>query len=113
MTLKRVVSTAAASASSEHEFFARLADAGVLVRKRLSTRCPGEVTGYSVALPDDTARDGGPVWFSGGKLAADLTLPRLRSRWRPARDIPAELFTPQEQNDIWEHAAHTAGTARG
>jgi hypothetical protein len=93
MTLKRVVSTAAAGASSEHEFFDRLADAGLLVRKRLSTRSPGEITGYSVALPDDTTRGGGPVWFSGGKLAADLTLPRLRSRWRPDRDTPAELFT--------------------
>jgi hypothetical protein len=53
--------------------------AGVLVRKRLSTRNPGEVTGYAVALPGDTGR-GGPVWFGGGKLATDLTWPRLRSR---------------------------------
>jgi hypothetical protein len=111
MTLKRAVSTAAAGASSEREFFARLTDAGVLVRKRLSPRYPGEITGYSVALPDDTTRDGGPVWFSGGKLAADLTLPRLRSRWPSARDTPAELFTPQEQNDIWKHAARTAAEA--
>jgi hypothetical protein len=51
------------------------------------------------------------VWFSGGKLAADLTLPRLRSRWRPDRDTPAELFNPQEQKDIWEHAARTASEA--
>jgi len=67
------------AASSEQEFFARLSDAGVLVRKRFSTRNPGEVTGYAVALPADTT-PGGPVWFGGGKLAADLTLPRLRSR---------------------------------
>jgi hypothetical protein len=70
VTLKRAVSTAAAGASSEQEFFARLEVAGVLVRKRLSTRNPDEVTGYAVALPGDAARDGGPVWFGGGKLAA-------------------------------------------
>ena len=34
--------------------------AGVLVRKRFSTRNPGEVTGYAVALTGDTTRDGWP-----------------------------------------------------
>lgn len=46
---------------------------------------PGEITGYSVALPGDTTADGRggrrPVWYGGGKLASDLTLPRLRRRW--------------------------------
>jgi hypothetical protein len=41
VTLKREVSTAAAAAFSEQEFFARLQGAGVQVRKRFSTRCPG------------------------------------------------------------------------
>jgi hypothetical protein len=71
-TLRREVATAAASAGSEEEFFARLDDAGLLIRKRLSTQNPGEVTGYAVALPGHINRDGKPVWFSGGK-----TRPRL------------------------------------
>ena len=70
ITLRRQVTTAAAGAASEQEFFARLDQAGVLVRNRFSTRNPGQVTGYAVALPGDTAKDGGPVWFGGGKLAA-------------------------------------------
>jgi hypothetical protein len=113
MTLRRAVSTAAAGASSEEEFFARLADSGVLVRKRLSTRHPGEVTGYSVALPDDMTRDGSPVWFSGGKLAADLTLPKLRSRWEPTRATPPPTgqFTAEERDALWEHAARVAAEA--
>jgi hypothetical protein len=41
----------------------------------------GEVTGYAVGRPSHTARDGGVVWYGGGKLAADLTLPKLRARW--------------------------------
>ena len=85
VTLRRAVSTAAAAASSEQEFFARLDAAGVSVRKRFSTRNPGEVTGFAVALPGDTTRAGGPVWYSGGKLAPDLTLPKLRHRWARAR----------------------------
>jgi hypothetical protein len=109
--LKRAVSTAAAGASSEQEFFTRLDQAGVLVRKRFSTRNPGEVTGYAVALPADTTRAGTPVWFGGGKLAPDLTLPKLRCRWEPARTTPSEPFTPAERNAIWEHAARTAADA--
>jgi hypothetical protein len=111
LTLRRAVSTAAAGASSEPEFFARLESAGVLVRRRLSTRKPGEVTGYAVALPGDSSRTGGPVWFGGGNLAADLTLPRLHRRWKPDRAQPAEPFTAPERTAIWEHAASTAADA--
>ena len=85
VTLRRQVTTAAAAAGSEEDFFARLRQAGVLVRTRYSTSDPGQVTGYAVALPGDTTKDGDPVWYGGGKLAADLTLPKLRRRWpRPA-----------------------------
>jgi hypothetical protein len=111
ITLRRTVSTAAAGASSEQEFFARLDQAGVLVRKRFSTRNPGEVTGYAVALPHDTTRAGGPVWFGGGKLAADLTLPKLRSRWKATCPRSGDRFTAAERAAIWEHAARTAAGA--
>jgi hypothetical protein len=106
VTLTRAVSTAAAGASSEQEF------SPAWSRQRFSTRNPGEITGYAVALPGDTTRAGMPVWFGGGNLAADLTLPRLRSRWEPARSAPGEL-TPAERNAIWEHAARTAADATG
>ena len=79
--LRREVSTAAAGARTEEEFFTRLARMGVLVRHRFSAHQPGQVTGYAVGLPDHTTKDGQTVWFGGGKLAADLTLPRLRARW--------------------------------
>ena len=114
ITLKRHVATAAAAAASEPEFFARLQQAGVLVRTRLSTRTPGQVTGYAVALPHDTTRTGAPVWYSGGKLAPDLTLPKLRHRWQPAigtGPIPGGHLTWHERNAIWEHAARTAAHA--
>jgi hypothetical protein len=81
VTLRREVCAAAAGAGSEQEFFARLRQAGVLVRERHSTVESGEVTGYAVGLPGHTARDGEVVWYGGGKLAADLTLPKLRARW--------------------------------
>ena len=45
LTLRRQVSTAAAAASTEEEFFARLRQTGVLVRARRSTRDPGAHAG--------------------------------------------------------------------
>jgi hypothetical protein len=86
--LRREVCTAAAGAGTEQEFFAHLAQAGVLVRLRHSTTSPGQVTGYAVGLARHTAVDGGVIWYGGGKLAADLTLPKLRARWQPAEHDP-------------------------
>ena len=79
--LRRQVRAATAGASSQAEFFARLRADGLLVRERMSDRNAGEVTGYAVALPDRFGTGKGPVYFGGGKLAADLTLPRLQRRW--------------------------------
>ena len=87
VTLRREVSTAAAAARTEHGFYARLQQAGVLVRQRHSSIEPDTVTGYAVGLPQHTANGGGVIWYGGGKLAADLTLPKLRARWTtPAGD---------------------------
>jgi hypothetical protein len=106
-----MVSTAAATAASEDEFFARLDAAGMSIRRRYSTRNPGEVTGYAVALPADTTRTGGPVWYSGGKLAPDLTLPKLRHRWAASGDTSRDQFTAAERDAIWKHAAQAASRA--
>jgi hypothetical protein len=109
-TLRHDVATAAASAASTEEFFARLDQAGILVRLRYSTRNPGQVTGYAVAIPSDTTKNGEPVWYGGGKLAADLSWPRLTQRWtRPAR--PDSPLTPGEADALWEYAARTAADA--
>jgi len=83
--LRREVCTAAAAARTEQEFFTGLALAGVLVRRRYSTVRPGQVTGYAVGLPRHAGQDGHPIWYGGGKLAADLTLPKLRTRWAGPR----------------------------
>ncbi len=55
VTLRRHVTTTTttttAASASATEFFARLDQAGVLVRTRYSTGNPGQVIGYAVALP--------------------------------------------------------------
>ena len=118
VTLRREVCTAAAGARTEQDFFARLAESGVAVRRRYSLASPGEVTGYAVGLPQHTAKDGGMVWYGGGKLAADLTLPRLRRRWattgadHPA--FPGQAFSPALARAVLRNRVTTAaGQARG
>jgi hypothetical protein len=109
-TLRRYVATAAASAASTGEFFAWLDQAGVLIRLRYSVISPGQITGYAVALPSDTARNGEAVWYGGGKLAADLSWPRLCQRWtRPAR--PDSPLSAAEAATMWDFAARTAADA--
>ncbi len=82
VALRREVRAAAGGAQDVEGFFARLRDVGLLVKQRRSER-DGALTGYAVALPDRTDAAGGPVFYSGGKLAADLTLPKLAARWQP------------------------------
>ncbi|MGW2685711.1 mobilization protein [Streptomyces sp. NPDC001414] len=77
--LRETVRRAVAGASSDGEFFDRLAAAGLLIRKR--TAPSGDFLGYKVALPDDLNRDGKPVFYPGARLAPDLSLPRIRERW--------------------------------
>jgi hypothetical protein len=111
VTLRRRVCEAAAGASGEVEFFDRLRRAGVLVRVRQSARDPGQITGYAVALPGDATSAGGPVWFGGGKLAADLTLPKLRCRWGLSGAGVEDRFTAAERSAVWDHAAGAVGEA--
>jgi hypothetical protein len=108
VTLRRHVATAAAGAGSQSEFFARLAEAGVQVRQRFSTASPGEVTGFAVTLPGDTTATGEPVWYGGGKLAPDLTWPKLRHRWQQAGSGSAD---PAGPDVTWEQAAQAAREA--
>ncbi|MEU8118652.1 hypothetical protein AB0C21_08065 [Spirillospora sp. NPDC049024] len=118
-TLRRQVATAAAGAETEEDFFVALEQAGVLVKVRESVRTPGEITGYAVALPGHTNREGQPVWFSGGKLAANLTLPKLRCRWSAPdegthfgqRSFSQAKLTRQERDAAYQQAARAAATA--
>jgi hypothetical protein len=91
--LRETVRRAAAGTASETEFFDRLTSAGLLVRRR--TAPSGDTLGYTVALPEDRNKDGAPVFYSGSKLAPDLSLPRIRERWTGA---PTRLTAAQGSN---------------
>jgi len=77
--LREQVQHAAAGAREPGEFLERLRVAGVVVRER---RDPdGGLSGYAVGRREP-GKD--TVFYGGGKLAADLSLPKLQARWTAA-----------------------------
>ena len=95
-TLRTKVKAAAARTAGFTEFADLLGREGVTVWPRMSDRNPGEITGYSVSLDDYLNGAGEPVRFGGGKLAPDLSWPKLASRWaQPAPETAAPTTTDQ------------------
>ena len=115
--LRRRVREVAAIATDEADFFARLAHAGLRVKVRRSSRDPQQVSGYAVGLDGHTTATGDTVFYGGGRLAPDLTLPQLRSRWTgtpPATGGNAARLaaTGTVPPDVARRAAETVRDAR-
>jgi hypothetical protein len=64
------------ASSDEAEFVRRLRDANLAVRPRFCEGGRHDVMGYSVGVRGEHI-----VWYGGGRLSADLTLPKLRALW--------------------------------
>lgn len=79
--LRRRVRAAAAAADGPDTFVARLQAEGVRVEFRYSEIEPGRPSGVKFALAADATAAGAPVWYGGGKLAPELTWPKLCARW--------------------------------
>ncbi|MFS0703269.1 relaxase/mobilization nuclease domain-containing protein [Cellulomonas sp. 179-A 9B4 NHS] len=73
------VRAAATASNDEAEFVRRMRRSGLLVRARFADGRTDVVTGYSVA--ERPVAGERPIWYGGGHLARDLTLPRLRDGW--------------------------------
>ena len=82
--IARTVRAAAVASRDEAEFIRRARVSGLLVRPRFAAGTDSVVVGYSTALRPPAGER--PVWFGGGRLDRDLTLPRLREAWP---DTPA------------------------
>ncbi|MEU9939047.1 relaxase/mobilization nuclease domain-containing protein [Streptomyces lavendulae] len=116
--LREAVRRAAAGVASDEEFFERLGASGVLVRKRVAPS--GDLLGYTVALTGDVNKDGEPIFYPGSKLAADLSLPRIRERWsgqrgEEVRDVPVAPSGPaqarrQASTAVWQTVLVMDGT---
>ncbi|MEU4583549.1 hypothetical protein AB0F92_15905 [Kitasatospora aureofaciens] len=96
--LRTKVRLAVAASSTEEQFFLALDQFGVLFKESLLPS--GDVKGYSVTLPGETA------WFSGSNLAPDLSLPKIRQRLA-AIDPLSRKLTPTA---AWKQAVRTTET---
>jgi len=130
--LRRQVREAVGRASSSSGFLDELRGAGLLVRERLSPTT-GDLTGYSVALAGgDRDSAGEPIFYGGGRLASDLTLPKVRARFGEAAAVrplqaaadpdapsaggattvgPAPRLSAPEREQVWQQAQHAAEQA--
>ncbi len=77
--LGRQVRAYAVGSGDEAQFVRRARGAGLLIRPRYAAGRGDVIEGYSVA--QRPGRGERPVWFGGGRLDRDLTLPRLRLGW--------------------------------
>ncbi|CAM5375647.1 Mobilization protein OS=Streptomyces fumanus OX=67302 GN=GCM10018772_70140 PE=4 SV=1 [Streptomyces fumanus] len=109
VTLQRTVREVAAAAMNEADFFARLGTSGLRVKQRIAP--DGNVTGYSVAMPGDRNPEQAPIWFSGARLAPDLSLPRVRERW--SKQIPLPRVAPAELWRVAESKVRAAAVQLG
>ncbi|WP_181727269.1 mobilization protein [Streptomyces sp. PT12] len=92
--LRVAVRTALSIATTPEEFLSILAGTGsVLIETQ---RFPsGDIRGYKVALDGDTNATGEPVWFSGSKLAPDLSFPKIRERLTATEEEPTGPRSPE------------------
>ncbi|WP_019925518.1 relaxase/mobilization nuclease domain-containing protein [Nocardia sp. BMG111209] len=77
--LERIVRACAVASREEGEFVRRLRNENLIVLPRYATGDIDRIVGYAVAEP--THENCRPVYYAGGKLASDLTLPALRHEW--------------------------------
>ena len=94
--LEQRVRAAAVASTSELDFLIRLRELGVKARPRFAKGTQDVVTGYWVGLHPKAGQR--TQWYGGYKLARDLSLPRLRSRW------PDTPVSAQQAVDAWRRA---------
>ena len=88
----------ATASRNETEFVRALREHDVRVRPRYAEGGRTAVVGYSVRLPGPESGPRRSVWFGGGRLARDLTLPSLRSGWQQS---DAEQADAVKQWSTW------------
>ncbi|MFE0326989.1 relaxase/mobilization nuclease domain-containing protein [Streptomyces sp. NPDC058960] len=65
----------------------------------------GDVRGYKVALEGDTNTAGEPIWFSGAKLAPDLSFPKIAERLTAVEAPSVSQAGSRRRPNPWHQAA--------
>lgn len=68
----------------------------------------GDVRGYKVAVEGDTNATGEPIWFSGAKLAPDLSFPKIAERLTVIDIAPVTEPGSRRRPNPWHQATAAA-----
>ena len=103
-TLERKARAAATAATSEVEFIELVRSQGFRIRPFFAKGRTDVITGYSVGALDKDLPEGIKTpWRAGSKLAKDLGLPALRTRWEDTPTSAMEAAAAWQ--DVWHSGA--------
>lgn len=98
-TVRQLVSIA-----TSPEEFLHLLDGVDGVRVDVQHFPSGDIRGYKVAVEGDTNAAGEPIWYSGSKLAPDLSFPKIQERL--ANIKPQRAYQPgRRRPNPWHQAS--------
>ncbi|MFJ2632179.1 relaxase/mobilization nuclease domain-containing protein [Streptomyces sp. NPDC087422] len=95
-------------ATTAEELLAYLEAGDVIVKPRRGPS--GDLLGYAAGRPGDLNNDGEQIYHPGGKIAPDLTLPKLKAHLEAS--TPEEYPTARRNRPgtPWQHATETLDT---
>ncbi|MFF2849746.1 relaxase/mobilization nuclease domain-containing protein [Streptomyces sp. NPDC058001] len=95
-------------AGSAEELLAYLEADGIAIKPRRGPS--GDLLGYAVGRPGDLNKDGEQIFHPGGRIAPDLTLPKLKARLETA--VPQEHPTARRERPTtpWHQATGALDT---
>lgn len=89
-------------ATSAEELLAYLEADGIPVKPRHAPS--GDLTGYALGRPGDLNKDGEQIYHPAGKIAPDLTLPKLRARLETSNPEEHPTARRNRPGTPWQHA---------
>ncbi|EST29623.1 relaxase/mobilization nuclease domain-containing protein [Streptomyces roseochromogenus] len=95
-------------ATNAEELLAYLEADGIAVKPRRGPS--GDLLGYAVGRPGDLNKNGEQIFHPGGKIAPDLTLPKLQARLEAGRPEEHPTARRNRPTTVWHQATDALDT---
>ncbi|WP_405937507.1 relaxase/mobilization nuclease domain-containing protein [Streptomyces sp. NBC_00726] len=95
-------------ASNAEELLAYLEADGIAIKPRRGPS--GDLLGYAASRPGDLNKDGKQIFHPGGKIAPDLTLPKLKARLETTASEEHPTARRQRPTTPWHQATDALDT---
>ncbi|MGV9424439.1 relaxase/mobilization nuclease domain-containing protein [Streptomyces sp. NPDC003656] len=102
--LQRSIRAAIPHAGNAEELLAYLEADGIAVKPRRGPS--GDLLGYAVGRPGDVNNDGEQIYHPGGKIAPDLSLPKLKARLETTAPEEHPIARRNRPTSPWELATN-------